>query len=389
MSAYHQMGHHSNNLVDLPEMSTFAGAIFSPINADLAEVKSQVDLSRESRGKFETILDPQLYVPSTDRGRLREWPYYPKDVDTADLSSVAWWSALNQQLASTCENLGLDGVCSPVVIPKVFDDKYYARTVQVGSELAGHFERSRVTVLQTALVNLPELADVSRPLELASILSGTRAERIYLIFVGSSEPRRELSQADELVGAMRLIGALEGSGVRVLVGFSSSDVLLWKAAGASSCASGKFFNLRRFTRQRFEEPQATGGGQLPYWFEEAFLAFLRQGDLIRVRKANLLSEASERNPFCQQILAALDEASRARTSPTAWLAISWRQFLYWFSDVESRLHQNGTAAEAMLRNADANWSRLDAAKVLLEERFNTGDWIRIWLNAMNDFLSGS
>jgi hypothetical protein len=164
---------------------------------------------------------------------------------------------------------------------------------------------------------------------------------------------------------------------------------LWKAAGATSCASGKFFNLRRFTRQRFEEPSATGGGQLPYWFEEALLAFLRQGDLIRVRRASLLSESSHRNPFCQQILAALDEASRARTTPAAWLGISWRQFLYWFSDVESRIRGNGTAAEAMLRNADANWSRLDAAKVLLEERFNTGDWIRVWLNAMNDFLSGS
>jgi hypothetical protein len=219
MPAYHQMGHHSNNLVDLPEMSAFAGAIFSPINADLAEVKSQVDLSHESRGKFETILDPQLYVPSTDRGCLKEWPYYPKDVDTADLSSSAWWTTLNQQLASTCETLGLDGVCSPVVIPKVFDDKYYARIVQVGSELADHFEGSRLAVLQTALANLPELADASRPLELASILSGTRAGRIYLIFVGSTEPRRELAQADELVGAMRLINALETSGSAGARGF--------------------------------------------------------------------------------------------------------------------------------------------------------------------------
>jgi len=382
------MGHHSNNLVDLPEMSAFAGAIFSPINADQEDVKGQVDLSREARGNFETILDPQLYVPSTERGKLKEWPYYPKDVDTADLTSARWWTILNRQLASTCENLGVDSVCSPVVIPKVFDDKYYSLTVQVGSELADHFERSKLTVLQTALVNLPELADASRPLELASLLSGTRAGRIYLIFVGSTEPRRELAQADEIVGAMRLISALETSGMRVLVGFSSSDVLLWKAAGATSCASGKFFNLRRFTRQRFEEPLATGGGQLPYWFEEALLAFLRQGDLIRVRRANLLSGASQRNPFCQQILGALDEASRSRPAPAACLAISWRQFLCWFSDVESRIHGNGTAAEAMLRNADANWSKLDAAKILLEERFNTGDWIRVWLNAMNDFLSG-
>jgi hypothetical protein len=387
MSVYHQMGHHSNNLVDLPEMSAFAGAIFSPINAGIEEVKEQIALGRQIRGQFENILDPQLYVPASERGHLKEWPYYPKDVDTADLTSSEWWSALNEKLARACESLGLDSLCSPTVIPKVFDDKYYTRTVQVGSELAAHYGDTKTRVLQTALVNLPELADADRPLELASIISRTKAKRIYLIFVGTAEPRRELNQADELVGAMRLIDTLETSGVPIVVGFCSSDVLLWKAAGASSCASGKFFNLRRFTRQRFEEPTATGGGQLPYWFEEALTVFLRQGDLIRVRKAGLMSEASNRNPFCRQILEILDEAARTHTPPKAWLAISWRQFLYWFADVEARLKRDDGNVEAMLRNADTNWSKLDKAKILLEERFNDGTWIRIWLNALNEFIS--
>jgi hypothetical protein len=381
------MGHHSNNLVDLPEMSAFAGAIFSPINAGIEEVKEQIALGRQTRGQFENILDPQLYVPASERGHLKEWAYYPKDVDTADLTSSAWWSALNEKLTRACESLGLDSLCSPTVIPKVFDDKYYTRTVQVGSELAAHHRDTKTGVLQTALVNLPELADANRPLELASIISRTKAERIYLIFVGTTEPRRELNQADELVGAMRLIYALETNGVPVIVGFCSSDVLLWKAAGASSCASGKFFNLRRFTRQRFEEPTATGGGQLPYWFEEALTAFLRQGDLIRVHRAGLIGEASNRNPFCQQILEILEEAARTHTPPKAWLAISWRQFLYWFADVEDRLKRGNANVETILRAADAYWSKLDKAKILLEERFNDGTWIRIWLNALNEFMS--
>jgi len=342
MSVYHQMGHHSNNLVDLPEMSAFAGAIFSPINAGIAEVKEQIALGHETRGQFEHILDPQSYVPASERGRLKKWPYYPKDVDTADLTSSAWWTGLNEKLARACDSLRLDGLCSPIVIPKIFDDKYYARTIQVGSELAAHYRDTKTRILQTALVNLPELTDPNRPLELASLISGTKAERIYLIFVGTTEPRRELNQADELVGAMRMIHALEINSAPVLVGFCSSDVLLWKAAGASSCASGKFFNLRRFTRQRFEEPSATGGGQLPYWFEEALMAFLRQGDLMRVRRTGLFSEAGGHNAFCRQILEILDEASRTHTPPKAWLGISWRQFLYWFAEVEGRL-QRGDA----------------------------------------------
>lgn len=164
-------------------------------------------------------------------------------------------------------------------------------------------------------------------------------------------------------------------------------MLLWKAAGATACASGKFFNLRRFTRQRFEEPTSTGGGQLPYWFEEGFLSFLRQGDLIRVRKHNLLSEASLRNPFAKEILSALDEATSTRTKPRPWLGNSWRQFLYWFAKVEERISRNEVSAEELFTTADANWSRLDTAKVLLEERFNDGTWIRDWLNTLHEFRS--
>jgi len=387
MPSYHQMGHHSNNLIDLPAMSAFAGAVFSPINSTEEEVKEQAETTSESRPGFETILDPQLYVPATERGNLKDWAYYPKDVDTADLTSPAWWTDLNEKLAGTVKALGINALCSPVVIPKVFDDKYYNRTVQVGSELANHFETEATQVLQTALVSLPELADVNRSLEIASMISATKAERIYLVLVGATEPRRELNQTDEIVGAMKLVDALESSGTRVLVGFCSSDVLLWKAAGASACASGKFFNLRRFTRQRFEEPKSSGGQQLPYWFEEALAAFLRQGDLIRARKAGLLGEASSRNPFCQEVLAILDEAAKSRTAPAAWLGISWRQFMYWFSDVESRLSRDKSLTDAILRAADANWAKLDAAKILLEERFNDGTWIRIWLNAINDFSS--
>lgn len=41
----------------------------------------------------------------------------------------------------------------------------------------------------------------------------------------------------------------------MLVGFASTDVVLWKAAGAKACATGKFANLRRFTTNRFNEPE--------------------------------------------------------------------------------------------------------------------------------------
>jgi len=128
-----------------------------------------------------------------------------------------------------------------------------------------------------------------------------------------------------------------------------------------------------------------GGGQLPYWFEESVLAFLRQGDLLRLKKENLLSESSLRNPFGTEILRQFEEAGRAKDAVRSWLGLSWRQYLYWFFDVESRISKGSSTSESLLRTADANWQKLDKAKILMEERPNDGTWIRIWLNALREF----
>lgn len=384
MAVLHQMGHHSNNLIDLPEMAAFAGAIFSPINCTQAEAAEQIVSVRQAKKNFEVIFDPQLYIPSTNRGKLKKWPYFPRDFDTADSASPSWWNDLNKKLATACKKVKVDTVCSPLIIPKVFDDKYYANIIAVSNDLAGLLLGAGIGVMQTVLANLVDIARDDRALEVASIVSATDADRIYLVLMGDTYPRRELSDVDELVGAMRLIKALERNAIPVTVGFCSSDILMWKAAGATACASGKFFNLRRFTRQRFEEP-SEGGGQLPYWFEEALLAFLRQGDLLRVRKQDLLSETSKRNPFGQEILNQIDEALHNRTKLNSWLALSWRQYLYWFADVESRLSKLEATAEDLLTVADANWHKLDKAKVLMEERENDGTWLRTWLNALHEY----
>jgi hypothetical protein len=382
MPAYHQMGFNSNNLVDLPQMAAYGGAIFSPINAEQKAMVDDIEQARTGREKgFEIVFDPQLYVPATERGKLKKWSYFPRDFDTADNSSRKWWASLNSNLAQAAGAVNVDAVCSPAILPKAFTNDFYTHSADIANELQAMLANRKMDTLLTVIVNLPELSQENRALEIASIISGGSCSRVYLILVGQVEPRRELAQDDELLGAMRLIQALEQGDIRVLVGFCSSDLLLWKAAGATACASGKFFNLRRFTRQRFEEPAGVGGGQLPYWFEENLLAFLREQDVLLARKHALFSEASGQNPFGAEILATLDAAKATGKKPK-WLALSWRHFLYWFADVERRLADGQVSAAELLAVADRNWAKMDKARLLMVERPNDGSWTRIWMNAL-------
>jgi len=380
MPAYHQMGHDSENLLFADGLERYSGAILSPINYEEARVALQIERAREARD-FDTVFDPQLYYPRTERGVLREWDYFPDDFDTADLSSSQWWSTLCQRLRDTCVRLRPSAVCSPAIVPATYSDDYFATTLQVGNDFVSLLAGTDISPIQTVIVSYAELSNPTRVRTIASIVSQAKAARVFLVLTGETEPRRELTDTEQLKGAMKLISLLEGARLPVVVGFCSSDVILWKAAGASFCSTGKFFNLRRFTRARFEEP-AAGGGQLPYWFEESLYAFVRESDILRIRPHGLIDGTLERNPFAMEIIRRL-EANPGQ----AWIALGWRQYLCWFADFEERVANGSISPGRLLQSAEAAWIQLSDNDVLMEEVRNDGSWLRPWRRAVAEFRS--
>jgi hypothetical protein len=376
MAVFHQMGHQSDNLLVEPHLFRYRGAILSPVNYTEKEILRTIGICREI-GDFEIIFDPQLYFPRTEREKLKKWDYFPDDVDTVDFSSLKWWTNLIAALARTAERIRPDIICSPVLEPRNFDDEYFDLMLQVSSLLCDRVCPNGFDVYHTALVGTSELADYDRVMAIASIITRTQARGVYLILDSDIRPRLELSDPEELKGALKLINVIESNGIEVTVGFSSSDIILWKAAGASNCATGKFFNLRRFTPSRWDETEG-GGGQLPYWFEENLLAFLRESDLIRVEKASLLSEVGINNPYTEDIFDSIEQGM-------PWVGLSWRFYLYWFADIQDRINKGLVSPLKMVRNADNNWGIIDEKDVILEERTNDGGWIRQWMRALTEY----
>lgn len=373
MSCYHQMGDKSANLLFEPELKGYAGAILSPVNYDLSQIMALLKRVRKERPDMEMIFDPQIYFPRSDRGKIATWAHFPNDVDTADLSQFSWWANSVDALVNIINEVGPNAVCSPAIVPRVFSDEFYSLMVDVGDDLT---EKSPlISVLQTVVIGLDDVSVPARAHEIASIISRAKSERVFLVISSDIIPRREIVDPECLKGVMRLINLLEAGGQQVLVGFCSTDMVLWKAAGATSCATGKFFNLRRFTRSRFEEP-LEGGRQLPYWCEEALLAYLRESDVVRVQQAGGFSDASNRNPITPIIL-------KAMNSPEPWLGHSWKHFLWWFSDLESRA--TPTHVIDVLKRADDLWKHYEINGPLMEERQNDGSWVRQWRRAVMEF----
>lgn len=378
MPVYHQMGHDSTNLLKVPELNKFKGAILSPLNLPESKMMSVVENNKKNNLEF--IFDPQLYYPKTQREKLRNWSYFPQDVDTADYSSMAWWKSICSGLTLTVERLQVNSVCSPVIIPRVYSHEYIDFMSNVTKVLQDFVSPLGVNVIQTVVVNMADLANYNNTMATASIITKSSPRQIYLVLQSNSYPRRELDDSEELKGAMALINVLEENGNQVIVSHSSSDVILWKEAGAYGVATGKYFNLRRFTPSRWDDREEGGGGQEAYWFEESLLAFLRASDVTRVGKIGLLSKASSENPFSEEISDCLQNGN-------PWLSLSWKFYLAWFQDIENRINDKTIKSLTLLENADRNWGILEnpGQRIFLEERQNDGSWIRQWLRAISEF----
>lgn len=158
-------------------------------------------------------------------------------------------------------------------------------------------------------------------------------------------------------------------------------MILWKAAGAQHVASGKFFNLRRFTLSRWDDDADTGGKNIAYWFEPTLLAFLREADIRRFMKELPICPSHKGNPYSQEILAKL-----ASVEYKPWLADSWRQFLYWFAEREATISNEIGAVQQMLAQATASWRDLNAAGLRMEEQRNNGEWVRSWDIVINELF---
>lgn len=380
MSAYLQFGHQSWNLLDELDLGHFRGIVLSPVNDDPQTVQERLRRMGDRRGHFEVILDPQLYNPASQRGKLGAWRYFPSDLDTADVSNRAWWNGVSQSIVRDAAELGLNAVCSPAHIPRVCSDDYFRFVVNVADDTWTAARAAGIDTLLTCIIRLRELADPRRAFDIASILSSSRCDRVYLMFLSDDiEQRQPMTDEAGLPTAIHLIRLLSRQ-MRVHVAFTAHDLVMWKFAGATDVSSGKFLNLRRFSPTRWTEEEG-GGRQVSYWNESHLLTLIREQDVARLNRESWFTGRSfAANPAGAGIYSTITSGEER-----AWVQQSWLQYLRWVSNADSSMN-DPARAEFVLERADQKWGALLRSRphILFIDRWNNGEYARMWLNAARE-----
>lgn len=378
MATYLQMGHESWSLLDEPGLRGFSGIVLSPVNDGPSYVQDRLARLRDMRDELEVILDPQLYNPQSARGKLSEWSYWTSEFETVDQSDPRWWKQRGREVVDDAQRLRVESVCSPAMYARVFSDEYYRLTVEVADDTLRYARERGIDTLLTAVISLRDLGNPSRALEIASILTSTDCERIYLTFLSDDIPPREpLRDGSGLATAVHLIRLL-GAHLRVHVAFVAHDASIWKAAGAHDVSSGKWFNVRRFSPSRWREEDTTGR-QVAYWNEGSLLTLIRDQEVLRLQREHWF----EGRTFADNPAAGEAFDILIQSEGQAWLKLSWIQYLRWLCNSETLWRDRGAALGA-LEASDAAWGRIAALRILFTDRFNDGTHVRMWLNAVRE-----
>ena len=379
------MGHLTENLVSEDGLEGFSGIVLSPVNRQPGDLARDIQKFRTVRS-FDIVFDPQLYSPRDQRGELGKYSYYPSDIETAEFGNANWWKKLTEAVCESATSLGVDAICSPITLPAKTNDSFYSQCADNFELLRETLAHTSVRPLMTLLVHLRDLESPDDAMRIASIVTRATPSGCYLIYEAEQEGRKEISNPESLYGLMVLIAALERANCRVLASHASAELLLLKAAGATSCSTGKYFNLRRFTRKRFTAiDDDAGGTQSAYWFEHSLLANLKAADIVRLRRdgfTEFLSVGPSRNRFSDEILEIFQNGEG-----TPWVKLGWCQYLAWFASAEAALAATDASEQASiwLKEAEQRWGEMDEEEFLLTDIRNVGDWVRKWRQALGDF----
>lgn len=380
MSSYLQMGNQNQNLVGEIDLDNFSGIVLSPLNNTPEELLLYVSKFKKIK-KYDIVLDPQLYYPRTLKDKIKLHPYFPKDFDTSDYSSLGWWKEINSKLLDYAKYLEINTIISPTIDPKTNNLDYYKLAVDVSNDLNNiNKDKSIPKMWSSIIIEINSICNDTYLMELASIISLSESDGFYIIFKSDLASRQEYNDEQQIKAMMSLISQLNILKKEIMISFSGSDMVLFKLAGATHCGTGNFWNLRRFTKARFEE-SPNGGGQSGYLFEHNLMSFLRESDIKRISRSiysDYIPSILSNNYWTNKIF---QDFKRYPGKP--WVRLGWRQYLSWFSKIESMLNKSDTKklVNEWLKEAEDRWLLLEDANILMEEQKNNGKWLRAWRQA--------
>lgn len=290
LKVYHQLGYREKwNFEVFDDYNIGEGFIFSPVN--YAQDKLQkLSLKYKNKGLF----DPQCYFPDNNpRGQLATYNYFPQNIcgiDTCATIDILKDDACDK-IAQECIDFQIVNGFEGILIPykRYFVSNPYEVIEKNNEQFVKPFfkildeKQKKLPIYLTIVIGEEQLKFKESRDEMLSWITGLEIEGVYLIFQynGSS---KQIKDEDFLFSALLFIDILKKNDLKVIIGYTNTEALLYLIAEPDIVTIGSYENLRKFTQNRFIENPGGGRSPIARLYSNVLLNWIPAGIINSIRE---------------------------------------------------------------------------------------------------------
>jgi hypothetical protein len=391
LEVFHQLGfRHSWNFQSLQDDQTGDGVILAPRYLERVAVEEL-----EPRDKDFALFDPQFFLPSTPKGKLATYSFFPEvaagGFSTSEFPAENGNRSAARASAEGCVRFQVQNGFPYVVIPTRYLDGLPSDFIAKQSELfvepflaalEDHPDH-RPVVLQLILNDLM-LKNPEYRSEILNWVTGIPGLAGVYLIISASNRRKQLKDPELLEAALRFIAALDRNAIDVFVGYTNTEALLLSIAGPRAVTVGCYENMRMFNIRTFQDDEDSDvRGPTPRLYVSRLLQWVSRDYLPFIRRVLEPGEVLfDENGYQAEMFK--PSYNWHFTKPELYkhgILEFWKQ-LRTVGDVFGRERYERVAA--MINTARGWYSRFEDAGIAFDQD-NDGSHLPLWLTVANQF----
>ena len=385
---FHQGGHCSSwNVESWKKDDVGHGMIFSPVH-EAKEKLSKYPVALKSKSLF----DPQYYLPSSQKKKLKTYPFFPETIalggfNTVDFNSIAIESARQ------CITFQQEQNYESIIIPARFFEQLDPAYINKQNELTLHpflkaINESNIDESKDIYLTLPitsfmlENEDFKYSL-LNWVTSYSEVSGIYLI-CQHDRKTKQICESEFLFKYMEVMKLLSDTGLKILVGYTNTESLLYTMTGPVQLTLGAFENTRIFSLDKFVVSNEERRGPKARVYVPGLLNWIKfeQAKIIRKSEPELWSKIFTDTEYSEQAFTQTKEP--AFNTPTLYK----HYFKVYSEQLDSIAKFNEreryTEVKKLIKTAMENHELVEDIPVDLDTH-GKGQHLQPWLDSINQF----
>lgn len=276
----HQVGHNANwNIESFQNENCGDGLILSPLHQAQPTV---VKLDPATRAA--SLFDPQFYLPNSRKRKLLSYPFFPEQVDGGFQTGT--FAEHTAQIASACVDFQVQQGFRKVVVPTRFLDEMYPEYFEMQGEFSVNSfiaaSGNRPLCLSLAIKASMIRHASWRKMLLDWITSFHQVDELYLMYEHVRDTK-QIQDSEFICEALRFFREVMDTGLKLTIGYTNTEGLLYTTAGDPNITMGAFENTRIFSVDKFVESDSERRGPKARIYLAGLLNWVQFEDAKRIR----------------------------------------------------------------------------------------------------------